>query len=361
MKISILQENLSKAAVVISKIVSSKPQLPILANILIKAEKGKILFLATDLSISMALNVGGKIEEDGEISVPAKEFSALISQMAAGKIDLSSEKDSLLVKSGPLKARLVGASGEDFPKADRPSGQGLEIKAEDLSFLLRRTLFATAKDDSRPVLTGIMLSEPENGEVKAIATDGYRLSVVVISTGKSVGGAAIIPARFLSEANEFSKKTGINLSIGKSGEVGVVGEDGWLSGRTLAGEFPPAEKIIPLAFDLTISINRQDLERAVKAAAIFARSAANIIKWEIKSGKLKVSANSPQVGENETVLEVEGKGEGEIAFNGRYLLDYLGSTDEETVSFNMINSLKPGVFKAKNYLHVIMPVRVQKE
>lgn len=361
MKISILQENLSKAALAVSKIVSSRPQLPILSNILLKAENGKIVFLATDLSISMGLEIGGKIDEEGEVSVPAKEFSALVSQMAPGKIDLSSEKDSLSVKSGSLKARLVGVSGEDFPKVDPPSGQGMKIKAEDLSFLLKRTLFVTAKDDSRPVLTGIMFSKPENGEVKAIATDGYRLSVVVVSAGKSVGGAAIVPARFLSEADKFSEKTGINLSIGKSGEVGVVGEEGWLSGRTLAGEFPPAEKIIPLVFDLTISINRQDLERAVKAAVIFARSAANIIKWEIKSGKLKVSANSPQVGENETTLEVEGKGEGEIAFNGRYLLDYLGSTDEETITFSMTNSLKPGVFKSKNYLHVIMPVRVQKE
>ena len=95
-------------------------------------------------------------------------------------------------------------------------------------------------------------------------------------------------------------------------------------------------------------------------AAIFARSAANIIKWEIKSGKLKVSANSPQIGENETVLDIEGKGEGEIAFNGRYLLDYLGSMDEETINFSMVDSLKPGVFKSKNYIHVIMPVRIQK-
>ncbi|MBI5356369.1 DNA polymerase III subunit beta [Candidatus Collierbacteria bacterium] len=360
MKISILQENLSKAALSISKIVSSKPQLPILSNILIKAEKGKIVFLATDLSISMGLTVGGKIEEDGEVSVPAKEFTALISQLPAGKIDLFSEKDSLSIKSGSFKARLVGLSGGEFPRVDPPSGKGLEIKAGDLSLLLRRTLFVTAKDDSRPILTGIKLTGPEKGEVKAMATDGYRLSVVTVPAGGSIDAAAVIPAKFLSEADKFSGDAGIGLSINKSGEAGVAGEDGWLSGRTLAGEFPPAEKIIPEEFELEISVNRSDLERAVKIAVIFARSAANIIKWEIKSGKLKVSANSPQVGENETVLDVEGKGEGEIAFNGRYLLDYLGSTDEESVNFDMINSLKPGVFKAKNYLHVIMPVRVQK-
>lgn len=360
MKISILQENLSKAALAISKIVSSKPQLPVLSNILIKAEKGRILFLATDLSISMGLNIGGKIEEDGEILVPAKEFSALVSQLAAGKVDLSSEKNALSVKSSTFKARLVGISGEDFPKIEPPSGKGLKIGAEDLSFLLRRTLFAAAKDDSRPVLTGVRIAESEKGAIKAMATDGYRLSVVTIGTEGVVGEAAVIPSRFLSEAEKFLKEEGINLSINKSGEVGVVGSDGWISGRTLMGEFPPAEKIIPQTFDLSISINRSELERAVKVAVIFARSAANIIKWEIKSGKLKVSANSPQVGENETVLEIEGKGEGEIAFNGRYLLDYLGSTDEETINFNMINSLKPGVFKTKDYLHVIMPVKVQK-
>lgn len=361
MKISLLQENLSKAALTISKIVSSKPQLPILSNILIKAEKGRVSFLATDLSISMGLTVGGKIEEDGEILVPAKDFSALISQLAAGKVDLSSEKDALSVKSNTFKARLVGASGKDFPKVEPPSGQGLKITPEDLSFLLRRTLFAAAKDDSRPVLTGVRIVESGKGEIKAMATDGYRLSLVTIRAEGSVGGAAVIPSRFLSEAEKFSKEEGVSLGVGKTGEVGVVGADGWISGRTLTGEFPPAEKIIPQNFDLSISINRAELERAVKVAVIFARSAANIIKWEIRSGKLRVSANSPQVGENETVLEVEGKGEGEIAFNGRYLLDYLGSADEDVVNFSMEDSLKPGVFKSKNYLHVIMPVRIQKE
>jgi DNA polymerase-3 subunit beta len=210
------------------------------------------------------------------------------------------------------------------------------------------------------LIFGIHTRIGREGEIKAIATDGYRLSVVTVPAGGSIDGTAIVPSRFLSEADKFSEAAGINLSISKSGEAGVVGEAGWLSGRTIAGEFPPAEKIIPQTFDLTISVNRSELERAVKIATIFARSASNIIKWEIKSGKLKVSANSPQIGENETTLEVEGKGEGEMAFNGRYLLDYLGSTDEEAINFSMIDSLKPGVFKSKNYLHVIMPVRVQK-
>ena len=360
MRISILQENLSRAALTISKIVSSKPQLPILSNILIKVEKGRIFFLATDLSISMGLIVGGKIEEDGEASVPAKEFSALISQLAAGKVDLSSDKQALLIKTGSFRARLIGSFSEEFPKIEPPVGQSLRLKAGDLSLLLRRTSFAVAKDDSRPVLTGIRISQPAKGDIKAIATDGYRLSSIVVPVEGSIVDTVAIPSRFLLEVDKFSDASGINLSISRSGEIGVIGEMGWLSGRTLAGEFPPAEKIIPQSFDLTVSINRSDLERAVRAAAIFARSAANIIKWEIKSGKLIISANSPQVGENETVLEVEGKGEGDIAFNGRYLLDYLGSTDEETINFSMINSLKPGVFKSKNYLHVIMPVRVQK-
>ncbi|MBI2309553.1 DNA polymerase III subunit beta [Candidatus Collierbacteria bacterium] len=360
MKISILQENLTKAALTISKIVSSKPQLPILSNILLKAEKGKIVFLATDLSISMGLTVGGKIEEEGEISIPAKEFSALISQLIAGKVDLSSEKDSLLIKSGSFKARLVGISGEEFPKIEPPVGSDLEMKPEELSFLLKRTVFATAKDDSRPVLTGIKLTTAESEEMKMMATDGYRLSLATVPARGRVEKTIIIPARFLSEADKFSDVEKISLNLGQSGEVGIIGDKGWLSGRTIAGDFPPTEKIVPQTFDLSISVNRSELERAVKVAAIFARSAANIIKWKIKNGKLKVSANSPQIGENETILEVEGKGEGEMAFNGRYLLDYLGSTDEETINFSMVDSLKPGVFKSKNYLHVIMPVRVQK-
>ena len=232
MKISILQENLTKAALTISKIVSSKPQLPILSNILLKAEKGKIVFLATDLSISMGLIVGGKIEEEGEISIPAKEFSALISQLIAGKVDLSSEKDSLLIKSGSFKARLVGISGEEFPKIEPPVGSDLEMKPEELSFLLKRTVFATAKDDSRPVLTGIKLTTTESEEMKMMATDGYRLSLATAPARGRVEKTIIIPARFLSEADKFSDAEKISLNLGQSGEVGIIGDKGWLSGRT---------------------------------------------------------------------------------------------------------------------------------
>ena len=140
MKISILQENLSKAALAISKIVSSKPQLPIFIEYPNKSGKRKNHVLGNGFIDFNGADGWGKIEEDGEIAVPAKEFSALITQLAAGKVDLSSEKSSLSVKAGSSKGRLIGVSGEDFPKVEPPAGQGIKIKTEDLSFLLRGTL-----------------------------------------------------------------------------------------------------------------------------------------------------------------------------------------------------------------------------
>lgn len=384
MKISILQENLNRITAGAARTVASRPQLPVLANILLKAEKGKLTAIGTDMMIGAGLFSGGQVEEEGEITVPAKDFVALISGLGPGKVELETEKGVLKIVSGGLKAKVLGISAEEFPDISLVGKQELIIEADKLQNGIEKTLFATSGDEGRPILTGIKISSKrqEADELELIATDGYRLSLVKMNSLKGkFTDSIVVPGKALLEVSRRLSGSGKTIKLRLTDDEGVIFifDEGWVSARLLAGDFPAAEKILPEKFDLEIGIDRTELVRAVRTAAIFARETANIVKFEVKSekpassaGKLKITANSPQIGENETILDITKSGPpspdsgeaSEIAFNSRYLLDYLGSVeDAERIKLRMTGPLKPGMFLAEgddNYWHVIMPVRVQK-
>lgn len=369
MKVLILQENLNKIVVGAARAVASRPQLPVLANILLKAEKGKLTAIGTDMMIGAGLFSGGQVEEEGEITVPAKDFVALIGGLGPGKVELETEKGALKIVSGGLRAKVLGISAEEFPDISLSGKQELIIRTDKLQNGIEKTLFAVSGDEGRPILTGIKISSKrqEADELELIATDGYRLSLVKINSLKGkFADSIVVPGKALLEVSRMLSGSGKTVKLQLTDDEGVVFifDEGWVSARLLAGDFPAAEKILPEKFDLEIGIDRTELERAVRTAAIFARETANIIKFQISNSKLQITANSPQIGENETILDITGEGEGEIAFNSRYLLDYLGSVSgAERIKLRMTGPLRPGVFLAEgddNYWHVIMPVRVQK-
>lgn len=377
MKISILQENLNKIVAGAARAVASRPQLPVLANILLKAEKGKLTAIGTDMTVGSGLFSGGQVEEEGAITVPAKDFSALIGGLGPGKVEMATDKGALKVISRGVKAKIVGISAEEFPDISLNGKQELIIAANKLQEGVEKTLFAVSGDEGRPILTGVRInnrtqkegdkeiSKKETGRLELMATDGYRLSLV--KTDSLKGGltdSIVVPGKALLEVSRMLSGKEVKLRLTDEEGVLFIFDEGWVSARLLAGDFPAAEKILPEKFDLEIGIDRTELERAVRTAAIFARETANIIKFKIQNEKLQITANSPQIGENETILDITGKGDGEIAFNSRYLLDYLGSVGEVVnVRLRMTSPLKPGIFLAEgneDYWHIIMPVRVQK-
>lgn len=379
MKISVLQENLSRAVSAVARNITTRPQLPVLSNMLLKAQKGKLLLIGTDLSLTVGFSIGGKIEEEGAITVPAKDFSALVSGLTADRVELSEQKGILSVKAGPVRAKLIGISSSEFPDIESKAKEEISLSRSALLLGARQTLFAIGQDDSRPILTGVKMEQAGGGELRMLSTDGYRLSSVKVpEVKKTFSQSIVIPGRVLSEAVRLLTGDEAVLQLLDDGGIRFLFDGGWVAGRLLAGEFPPAERIIPEKFDTKIIFERTEFEQAVRIAAVFARESANIVRLKISKGKLTISANSPQIGENETEIETEEKGTpvgppagGEIAFNSRYLLDWVGSLESPRVEFGMAGPLKPGVFRPvlspggaqgeKSYIHVIMPVRTQKE
>ena len=375
MKVSLLQENLAKGVGAVSKMVASKAQLPVLENILITTETGKIKLGATNLETGINLWLRAKVEEKGKITIPARVFTELVNSLPQDTVRLEIEADKLKIGCGTFTASINGIAAEEFPTiptlsdTKKTKAESFNISKEKLEEAIKQVAFAAGIDEARPIFTGVKI-EIKGKQIRLAATDGYRLSVKKITGTREVEKITemVVPARALMALAKLIDQAE------EGGEVLVAATDEErqlilamdsveIVTRLLEGDFPDFEKIIPASTTTSIELDKDELWQAVRAAAIFARDSANIVKFRIIGSSLKISANAPQVGENEAILEGEKSGEdAEIAFNSRYLLEMLSVVAEERLRLEMTGALNPGVFKIvgdKSFLHIIMPVRVQ--
>lgn len=367
-----MQENLSKALSITSRFVSSRAQLPVLANILLIAGKTKLIISATNLETSASISLGAKIKEDGELTIPAKTLFEVVSNLTPGSVHLTSEKESLKIAGSGFTGRISGMNASDFPKVPQAIKKDESIDLSKTEFLnaLPQVSFAVSSDEGRPILTGILFILSQKS-LSLVATDGFRLSRKTISLeGSSKEIKTVIPKNILLEVSrEGGESENILLDVkGKEKQV-IFGLDNLiLSSRVLEGEFPDFEKIIPKNSSVKVRTDKEELLRAVKLASVFARDSANIVKIKIMKDSIKLSAESSQVGNQETIIDAkittEGPElvEGEISFNYKFLEDFLRAVTGEEVVMEFNNPSSPGVFtdpKDPTYLHLIMPVKVQ--
>ena len=374
MKVLTLQENLSKGLSLVSRVVSSKAQLPILSNILLATDKGRLKLSATNLETGINYWLGAKIEKEGAISVPAKTLTEFVSLLPPEKVQLEVKDSTLNIVSGSYSANLVGLPASEFPVVPSlKEEKTFSFSPEELLKGISQTIFAASQDEGRPVLTGVLF-QLKDEDLILVATDGYRLSFRKMKAGKNLKEVKefqrglIIPARVLGEVEKIisgsQQKEEISLAItSSSNQIIFVTPEAEIVSRLIEGSFPEFEKIIPEKWTTKVVLEKEGFLRAVRTASIFARESANIVKFKIQNSKFKISANAPQVGDN--LIELEAKQEGEensIAFNSRFILDFLNSTEANEISFEMTTSLNPGIFRPagdSSYFHIIMPVRVQ--
>jgi DNA polymerase-3 subunit beta len=373
MKLSILQENLARGLSTTSRSVATRAQLPVLSNILLATDQGRLKLSATNLETGINFWLGAKIEKEGALSVPAKILTEFVSSLPAGKIEMETKEGSLRLVSGSYEASFVGMAPSEFPaipslkkKAD------LQFSGQLLTSAINEVAFAAAQDEGRPVLAGVLL-QIQDSQLVLVATDGYRLSLKKIKeiSGldkvKELKKGLVLPARTLLEVARMTVEKEANLGLSVTPEASQLifaTSESEIVSRLIEGNFPDFEKIIPGKGKTKVILDREDLTRAVRMAAIFARESANIIRFQVSGSSLQVSANTAQVGDNKSLLDAKIEGEkGEIAFNSRYLLDFLNIVGSEEITFEMSGTLNPGIFRPvgePSYLHIIMPVRVQK-
>lgn len=377
MKLEILQENLIKILSVTARIISSRPQIPILSHVLLNAQNGTFEITASNTETTIIAPVGAKVESEGNFTVPARTFQDLVSSLPPEKISLETSDSQLKIKSVNFSGKINGTAASEYPSLTSPQSpkNNWRIDSLILSSIISKTLFACATDESRAILTGLLL-KPEKDSLIVAATDGFRLSrfeIKNLTLGDPIQSSVVIPAKslvelfkLLSEKNE-EKSVPVNISFLDNGQVLFNFNEIRIYSRLIAGNFPEFEKIIPSESTIQLVVSIEELSKAVRLASIFARESANIVKLTIEGAKLKISANAVQVGENESDIDIDLKkdsGESfQIAFNYRYLLDFLGSLGKDNkISLEFTTPLAPGVFRLEgnlNYLHLIMPVRVQ--
>ena len=373
MKVELLQENLNKALSTVSRIVSSRNQLPILSNVLLTTDKGKLKLTATNLETGINLWLGGKIISEGKICVPAKIFGETVASLPPDTITLATEQDKLKLTCAKYKIELNTMGAEEFPLVPTRTAKKqteISLPREATENSLAQVAIAAASDESRPVFTGVRLEFGPSG-LRLAATDGYRLSVKTIKgiSGTKEKKELLVPARALIElvrlmAASDKEAREIILSPTEAEKQLILAlPDSDVVTRLLEGEFPDFDKIIPTSRLVKLELNTEELLQAVRSAAVFARDSANIIKFKVTKSGLVITANAPQVGANEAEVEAKVSGENlEIAFNSRYLLEMLTVIGKESLTLELSGPLSPAVFRpagADSFLHIIMPVRVQ--
>jgi DNA polymerase-3 subunit beta len=336
-------------------------------NVLLSAGGSRFSLTATSLELTEVAVTPAKIEKDGGICVSSRLLTDLVVSLPQETIQLVAKEGSLHVRCAGASATIPGVPAAEFPPTTPvPKKAGIKMDKKMFFAALSGILFAAASDEGRPLLTGIKMVKQGSG-ITVIATDGYRLSLKNLDLSIPDDLDVVIPARALGEVVKISaEEKDVNTVLmvqNEDGQLVFVVGDNEIHTRAIAGEYPSIEKIIPKTHNTRVLADTALFTRAVKSAAVFARDNANILRLHIENQSLIVSANTPQVGENRVEMEAKVDGEGgDIAFNSRFLLEFLSGFAGEEVLFEMTGSLNPGVFKSpkdESYLHIIMPVRVQ--
>jgi len=368
-KLSVMQENLARGLSVVSRAVSSRSTLPVLANVLLKTEDAGLKLTATNLEIGITYWVPGKIETDGATTVPAKLLTDLVNSLPSGdRVDLElGAGESLHIRCGRFESHVKGIDADEFPAiqtaGERPTTR---IAQNVLRRALAETAFAAASDEARPILTGV-LARFEGDQLTLAAADNYRIAVKTIPILDAVPETSVvIPARALNELARVLSDVDdpVELIIAAARNQVLFHLDGVdLVSRLIDGQFPNYQQVVPSSHTTRAILDREELLRAVRPAALIAHESANIVKLQIAGGGesgITVSANA-EVGDHVGQVEASVEGDGTtIAFNARYLADVLTNVDAEQFALELNGPLSPGVFKPigdDHYVHVVMPVR----
>jgi DNA polymerase-3 subunit beta len=373
MKVSVQAELLQKKLTFLSHFVSLKPQLPILASIHVKTGKDQIILSATDLDSGIETAVPAIIDEEGDIAIPARTFIELVNSFSKEDIQLTVSEDTLHIKTTTSKSSISLLPVAEFPKLYEELGDPFcTLSKQELIVSLERVLFAASTDSGKPAYSGMLLRFEEGSERKdflLVSTDGFRLSLTHVQANNSspttTTTSLIIPSRILKEVTTLKEEVPTIDIFTSTTQNQIIFRfaQTLLIGRLVASEYPPFERIIPSDFSTELSCKREELLKAVRICSIFARDSANVIKIAIEKEKLVVSSQGSMSGENQVEVKAEVKGEeNAIAFNAKYLLDFLTNVQVEEIGFEMVGPLNPGVFKISedpSYLHIIMPIRLQ--
>jgi DNA polymerase III subunit beta len=368
MNLTISKEQILIGLQAVQNVVSTRTTLPILSNVLLRAEGDTVEFTATDLDVTVACKVEAKVKIPGSTTVPVKKLFGIVRELGGNEIELETdEKNVTSIRCNSSYYKIHGLGADEFPpiqtiKDDRK----VNLSQETVKGMMKKTSFAVSTDESRYVLNGIFISLKDH-KMTMVATDGRRLALVdeEVDISEKSSGEFIVPAKAVNELNRLLQDKGeVEIKFGDNQASFSLKEEKGMSvlliTKLIEGNYPNYRQVIPSEVKERVPIVREEFLQALRRAEIMTSEKANSVKLTFGKNTLAITANSPEVGEARESLAVNYKGkEIAIAFNPRYLIDPLNSLTEDEIFFELIDELSPGVIKINGpFLYVVMPMRL---
>jgi DNA polymerase-3 subunit beta len=363
LRITASKDELVQALGVVSRAVSTRTSVQILSGILLEAQDGELRLAATDMELSLRASVQAQIEGDGAIVLPGKTLTDIVRLLPADEVAIEHKPAEAVVHvtSGSASYTLNMYNPEDFPRLpELDAVQTFSVDRESLLETIHRVARAASRDESRPVLTGILVSFA-GGKIVMAATDSYRLAVKETEIGGNAPELeAIVPSRALQELARIAS-TGDTVEVGVHENQVLFSTDGaWLTTRRIDGQFPNYRQLLPEAFEHELTIPRVELLEVVRRASVMIQRATPL-QLRFATGELTVIARTHEVGESRESMPIGFSGETlEIGFNADFLRDGLESMDGDDVRFKLISPLRPAVIQGEgdDFTYLVMPIRL---
>ncbi len=367
MKFTAFQDKLNKGLGYALKVISRNVSLPILENFLLKTESGRLKITATNLEEAIEVRVAGKIEKEGEVTVPANVFSNLISNLNDQKITLELKENILHITSDDFSAEIKGQETDDFPVIPEvEAGSEFTFKTEEIKQGLNQVLNIVTSSGTRPELSGVYFRFTGNKELKVVATDSFRLGEKTISApdDDSDAHSFILPFRAASELNRLLDAAGEDFALRFDKNQALFDLDGVrLTSRLIEGNYPDYEQIIPDEFTTEVTVPKEELIKKIRLVSTLA-SDSNAVSIDLDADKGSVlmhTSSSAKGASKSSLQEASIKGDSvKISFNWRYLMDGLSNLEGEKVVFRLNGSDKPSLLRTEedtSYFYIAMPIR----
>lgn len=368
MNLTISKEQIINGLQAVQNVVSTRTTLPILSNVLLRAEGEKLALTATDLDVTISCEVEAKVKKPGAATVPVKRLFGIVRELSNAEIDMEvDDKNTCSIRSGPSFYKINGLAAEEFPPLPNfKEDKKVTLPQETVKGMLKKTSFAVSTDESRYVLNGIFISLKDH-KMTMVATDGRRLAMVdeEVDVSEKSQGEFIIPAKTVNELNRLlvdkgelemryaENQASFTLKDEKGSSILVIS-------KLIEGNYPNYRQVIPSETKERVTLVREEFLHALRRAEIMTSEKSNSVKLSFGKNKLEITANSPEVGEAKESLAINYKGpEMAIAFNPKYMIDPLNSMADDEVFLELIDELSPGVLKINGpFLYVVMPMRL---
>ncbi|MBJ7450011.1 MAG: DNA polymerase III subunit beta [Parachlamydiales bacterium] len=365
MKFVIAKNDLMSVIGKLQNVVPTKPTLPILANVLVEAINNEIIFTVTDLTVGMRCYVPAKVIEEGSTTLPARRFFQLVKELTTANIEITTNANEITeITAGSSRFKLNGMRKNDFPGLpDLAGAHQVKVKQSTLKEMLFKTSFAVSREDTRYVLTGVLLRLEQEGRATFVGTDGKRLAKAEAPVPAAQEGDYIIPLKAVDEVVKLLTEDQVATLYFMKDKIAVEANQTIVITKLLSGDYPNYQRVIPSQCDINVTLHREELMTLLRQISLFTPDASHSVKFIFVPGELILTANSIDIGEGKVSMPANyGGTQMQVAFNPNFFLDILRHSSDETVNLGLTDGFNPGlVTDSSGALCVIMPMRLKEE